>query len=267
MKSCAWASVTAGFAAVAPSFFLPSFHPIVCWHLFFLWFHVCASHVLLYLSPPPPSGWCQCCCQAGVESSQSCGSLLWSSGVMLGSFMLIRWALPNVGHAPPYTHTVSLSPSLSHTHARASWYLGRRHKGVLACTSACLTSPHALTQGGVVHRAVATLSAVWQQLVQLFLTGWAVYLTPGSSSEPIVSPSMWTTVWTKSNSGKKILHSLNSCWTHSVSARKPPELCTKTTFLYVSVLSTLNFSSDVYIRADAGNISTLHNLILTDPWH
>ncbi len=77
-------------------------------------------------SPPPPPGWCQCCCQAGAESSQSRGSVLRSSGVMLGSFMLIRWALPNVGHASPLSlflsHTFTHTHTCTHTHTHTNLF-------------------------------------------------------------------------------------------------------------------------------------------------
>ena len=120
-----WAplSLIVAFTSLSHSLPLFSFHSII--YIFSSFgFNVCTSSpcppLSLSLSPPPPPGWCQCCCQAGAESSQSGGSVLRSSGVMLGSFMLIRWALPNVGHASPLSLSRSLSLSLTlrdtHTH-------------------------------------------------------------------------------------------------------------------------------------------------------
>lgn len=127
-------------------------------------FNVCAAHVLLSLSPPPPSGWCQCCCQAGVESSQSCGSLLRSSGVMLGSFMLVRWALPNVGHAPP-VHSLSLSLFLSSC-------LTHGHHDISATdTKVCPLAPSHVSPLHMLSRRVGRCTMLWQHL-ELFDNNW-----------------------------------------------------------------------------------------------
>lgn len=167
VKSCTHPSLTVGFTVLYALFpFSPSIHLSVCIFSSFC-FNVCASHVLLYLYPPPPSGWCQCCCQAGVESSQSCGSLPRSSGVMLGSFMLIRWALPNVGHAPPpfsVSHSHTCAQTHTHTHTQPQTY-----RGVPTCTSACLTSPH-MHPHGLSHR-VGWCTKQWQHF-QLFGDNW-----------------------------------------------------------------------------------------------